>query len=431
MAENVFHLMTAVEAETELGPKYFYRQRTYRLRDSKKLKAFNFRGQQCFMQSMLLGVYVHELELKIENLFPELHDYKVYYDHVTRRMVVDGLFGRYVAAEADKETEDDLLIKIKSIVEWMALDITAEAPEQAVKVVETELVDKSVTTSVESDLSTDGIFPDEIQFVRVDSESIEGVAVKSYILLSLPSVAQFIGVKSDQFSEWVQQTTFADFIVSSHPSKIRGPEISGPFRKGFAKGYSPLMPLELVPELLVAFRQSGRKPEFPGRAEQLYMLARSTLEAVGLAISGNEDKAAAELARVSEGLGINAADQVIEIFKRYESRPFQVKTNLKFRGKVKEEGKDYKVVTGRITIGVTGKPASAWLAMGKIQALPAKLRTSGREVMRTISPENSVGVAFSESHYLRNSTNMDEVIKTGAQGKDFYKRLKDVGLLDE
>jgi len=72
MVDNVFHLMTAVEAETELGIKYFYRQKTYRYQKAKKLKAFNFKGQQCFMQSMLVGVYVHELELKLRSQFPEL-----------------------------------------------------------------------------------------------------------------------------------------------------------------------------------------------------------------------------------------------------------------------------------------------------------------------------------------------------------------------
>jgi hypothetical protein len=424
--------MTAVEAEEALGAKYFYRQKTYRYEKAKKLRAFQFRAQQCFLRDMLVGVYMDELEQKIASQFPELQGYRVYYDQDSRRVMVDGLFGRYVAVETDKETEDDLLTKLKNIAEWMAVagqeeeDSTPAGDEHTGE----DTVDKAVTTPGDKSLSTESVFPDEIQFVRIDTDQIEGVNVKSFILISLPSIAQFIGVKTDQFSEWVQKTTFSEFIVSTHPSKIRGPEISGPFQKGFVKGYSPLLPLELVPELIVAFRQSGRRPEFPGRAEQLYMLAKSTLEAVGLAISGNEDKAATELARVSEGLGVSAADQVIEIFKRYESRPFQVKTNLKFRGKVKNEGKDYKFVTGRITIGVTGKPASAWLALGKINRLPAKARTSGREVMRTISPADSVGVAFSESHYIKDSSNMDEVIKTGVQGKDFYKRLKDVGLLD-
>ena len=430
MVDNVFKLMTAVEAETELGAKYFYRQKTYRYQKTGKLKAFTFRGQQCFMQSMLLGVYVHELDLKLKAQFPELTGYRVYYDLDTHRMVVDGLFGKYIAADTDKETEDDLIVKIKSLVEWMAIEPQNHAYEAADEMAVDNTVTTKVSPSGETDLSTDGLFPDDIQFVRLDTEAVEGVTVKSYILISLPSIAQFIGTTTDGFAEWVQRNSFSAFVVSAHPRKIHGPDISGPFKKGFAKGYSPFLPLELVPELLVVFRQSGLNPKYPGRAEQLYNLARSTLESVGLAISGNENKAAAELARVSEGLGISAADQVIEIFKNYESRPFQIQTHRKFSGKVKAEGKDYRVVTGRITIGVTGRAASMWLTAGKMQKLPAKSRTSAREVMRAIAPADSVGIAFSESHYIKDSSDMDEVIKTGTQGKEFYQRLKDVGLLD-
>lgn len=427
MHDNAFHLMTAIEAEEELGAKYFYRQRTYRLRDGKKLKAFQFRGQQCFMRSMLLGVYVNELEQKIHDQFPELSNYRAYYDLESSRMIIDGVFGRYVAVDTARQTEEDLLTKLRNILEWLATDEDASETTSATTMQQD--VDKPVTTT--DNESLDVGFPEEIQILRVESSDVEGVPVKSFILISLPSIAQFIGVKSDRFSEWVQQTTFTDFVVSIHPTKRNGPEISGPFRKGFVQGFSPYLPLELIPELLVAFRQSGRKPSYPGRAEQLYNLAKSTLEAVGLAIGGKGDRAAAELARVSEGLGISAADQVIEIFKRYESRPFQVETNLKFRGKVKNEGKNYKLITGSITIGVTGRPASYWMSLGTIRQLPSKQRTSGREVMRTLSPGDSVGVTFSESHYLKDSSNLEEVIKTGKQGKEFYNRLKEVGLLDD
>ncbi len=435
MVDNVFRLMSAVEAEDELGAKYFYRQRTYRYQKAGKLKAFGFRGQQCFLPHKLLGVYIDELKAKILTTVPELKDANIFYDEETHRMVVDGIFGKYVAVQTDKENQEDLINKLLAVREW----VMTEEPEELDEVILTEEevapeevvpVEKGVTISVEEKPSP-GVFPSEIQFMQIDTGTVEGVEVKSFTLMSLPSMANFIGVRSDMFARWVQKTSFNNFVVSIHGSKIGGPQISGPFKKGFEKGYTPLLPLELVPEVLVALRQSGLTPDYPARAEQLYMVAKSTLEAVGLAISGNEDKAAAELAKVSEGLGISAANQVIEIFKRYESRPFQVKENKRFRGKVTSLGQDIKVVTGEITFGVTGRLPGAWIALGTAKKLPAKDRTSGREVMRHISPEDSVGVTFSESHFIKDHTNMEEVKKTGIQGKEFYKRLKDVGLLDD
>lgn len=431
--DNKFRLMTAVEAEDELGKKYFYRQKTYRYHEAKRLHAFDFHGKQCFLPNTLIKPYIEDLKAKLDRQFPELNYSEVFYDDLTRRMVVDGIFGRFVAASTDGENEEDLLRKVANLKEWfmeqgeMGNDgIIDHAPvvEKAV-----EKADETIDDSEETSLSSQ--FPEGITFVRVDTPSVEGVSVKSLILISLPSIAQFIGVKTDSFSEWIKATTFVGFTISIHRTRIHAPEISGAWKKGIQNGLVPFLPLELIPELLVAFRQSNRTPAFPGRAEQLYQLAKNTLEAVGLSISGNKTKAAKELATISEGLGISAADQVIEIFKRYESRPFQVDTNKSFRGKVMKERKDIKVVTGEITVGVTGSWPSQWTAEGAKKNLPSKQRVSGREVMRTISPADSVGVTFSESHYLKDSSNMAEVIKTGKQGKDFYSRLKDVGLLDE
>lgn len=434
---NKFRLMTAVEAEDELGGKYFYRQKTYRYHEAKKLHAFDYHGKQCFLPKMLIKPYIEDLKKKLDRQFPELTYSEVFYDDRTRRMVVDGIFGRYVAVNTDQENEEDLLKKIANLKEWFL-----EQGESLSDVPEVQSDDKKLVTvsSLEEDenelvamdtLSPAAQFPDGIMFVRVDTPSIEGVEVKSLVLISLPSIAKFIGVKSDAFSEWIGVTTFADFILSIHHKQIHSPEISGLWKKGIQKTLTPFLPLELIPELLIAFRQSGRTPAYPARAEQLYQLASDTLEAVGLAISGDKIKAAKELAKVSEGLGISAADQVIEIFKQYESRPFQVDTNRSFRGKVMNEGRDIKVITGEITIGVTGRWPSQWLADGVKHQLPSKKRASGREVMRTISPADSVGITFSESHYLKDSSDMKEVIKTGQQGKDFYSRLKDVGLLDD
>lgn len=426
--DNPFKLMTAVEAEAELGSKYFYRQKTYRYQKSGKLKAFSFRGQQCFLPNRLLEVYLNELKAKILKTVPELKDANVFFDDATKRMVVDGIYGKYVFVWTDKETEEDLITKLIAIKEWV---LTESEPEAEFELEESRAVEKAVTTTVDKQLPS-GVFPSEIQFFQVKTGVVEGVKVKSYILISLPSIARFIGARTDHLSDWVQRSkTFSGFIVSIHNSKLDGPDISGPFQKGFAKGATPLLPLELIPELLVAFRQSGRAVGYPARAEQLYMLASTTLEAVGLAISGNENKAAQELAKVSEGLGISAANQVIEIFKRYESRPFQIRESKRFHGKVESLGLDHSIVTGEITVGVTGRLPGAWKALGTAHKLPSKQRTSGREVMRTISPADSVGITFSESHYIKDHSSMPEVIKTGKQGKDFYKRLKDVGLLND
>ncbi len=435
--DNKFRLMTAIEAEDELGKKYFYRQKTYRYEQAGRLRAFAFRSRQCFLPNKLLQPYIEDLRDKLKAQFPELRYSKVFYDDATRRMVIDGIFGRYIAADTDTETEADLLKKIASVREWLMEQDRELEKGNTDEVLPFDLDDevvedrsqKSGVTSLVPSIATS--FPDSIMYVRVDTAEIEGVSIKSFVMISMPSIAQFIGVKTDQFTEWINQTTFAAFILSAHYKQIQGPEFSGPWKKGSQKGLTAFLPLELIPELLVAFKQSNRSPAFPARAEQLYMMARSTLEAVGLSISGNHTLAAKELAKVSEGLGISAADQVIEIFKRYESRSFQVETNRKFRGKVVSSGKDIKETTGRITFGVTGQYPGAWKALGESRRLPVKHRSSGREAMRALSPSNSVGVTFSESHYIKDPNNLEEVIKTGKQGKDFYERLKEVGLLDD
>jgi hypothetical protein len=91
---------------------------------------------------------------------------------------------------------------------------------------------------------------------------------------------------------------------------------------------------------------------------------------------------------------------------------------------------DYAITTGKITLGVTGRTASDWQALGSSKNLPAKYRTTGREVMRQVSPADSVGLTFAESHYIR-VPEVKEAIETGKQGKSFYQRLKDVGLLED
>jgi hypothetical protein len=428
----MYKLMTAVELEAELGAKYFYRQRTYRFQKAGKIRAFALRGQQCFLPNKVVEAYINELKARIYSTVPELKNANVFYDNSAepKRMVADGIFGRYVAVETDKENEEDLIKKLLGIKEWIMSE-----PEAVVEVLDEPVnVEGAIEQAIGPTRSPKvpaGVFPSEIRLVEVKTDVVAGVEVKSYFLFSLPSIADFIGVRSDAFSKWVQGTSFKKFVVSIHNRKLDGPQISGPFVKGFEKGFTPLLPFELVPELLVAFKQSGRTPDYPARAEQLYNLASSTLEAVGLAISGNSDKAASELAKVSEGLGISTAEQVVALFKRYESRNFQVNENKRFHSKIKAVGDRYDIVTSDITVGVTGMTPNAWKDYGKDQKLPYKHRVSSREVMRHTKPEESVGITFSESHYIKNHSDMEEVIETGLQGKLFYKRLKDVGLLDD
>lgn len=377
----------------------------------------------------MLEVYISELKAKIIAAVPELKDANVFYDDATKRMVVDGIYGKYIAAHTDKENEEELVAKLLVVKEWLLTEETSIGESSEMSHDEPSADQAGDTNPGAQNPSAS--FPSDIQFVQVNTSSIEGIDVKSFTLMSLPSIAQFIGIRSDNFSQWIKRTDFAHYVVSAHYKSLQGTEISVPWKKGFVSGYTALIPLEILPEVLVALRHSGLAPGFPARAEQLYMLAQSTLEAVGLAISGNEDKAAQEIAKVSEGLGISGANQVIEIFKRYESKPFQISENKRFRGKVAAIGQDIKAVTGEITVGVTGRLPGAWKALGVARKLPAKQRTSGREVMRNLSPEDSVGITFSESHYIKDHTNMEEIKKTGRQGKEFYKRLKDVGLLDD
>jgi hypothetical protein len=435
-----FRLITAVEAENDLGKKYFFHQKTSLYQEANLLHAIDYHGRQCFFPHKLILPYIDDLKDKLNKRFPELKYSEIFYDDQTKRMVIDGIFGRFIEADTDKENEDDLLEKVAILREWFMnqdgipeTDTGNDLVDNKVLATEDKVlsdVDELEPTKIKTD-STPLNLPEGITFIRVDTPDISGVNIKSMILMSLPSIAKFIGVKTDYVSEWVASTTFTNYVLSIHHKQIHAPEISGAWKKGIINGLTPFLPLEIIPEFLVAFRQSGRTPAYPGRAEQLYQLAKGTLEAVGLSIAGDSSQAAKELAKVSEGLGIPAADQVIEIFKRYESRPFQINTNKLFRGKVNKEGRDIKTITGQITLGVTERYPNQWLALGNAHKLPSKQRASGREVMRNVSPADSVGVTFSESHYLKDSSNMNEVIKTGKQGKDFYTRLKDVGLLDD
>jgi len=428
MPDNPFHLLTASEAEKEFGKKYFYRQRIYRLSKSGKIPAFNLRGRQCFMGRHILKVFLKELELKIVKQFPEfdIGSIRVFYDTVNeKRIVIDGILGRSVSVDTDKEAEDDLLKKIIHVIEWAS---SPESEDKSVKITKPKKISSKKQTKRDPSLSN--VLPEEIMYLRVDAKEVKGVEIKSNILISIPSIAQFIGVRSDKFIRWLRRTSFNNFTLSAHPRHLHGTQNRVPWKKGVVPGYTTLIPFELVPEIIVAFKQSGNKPKYQEKAKLLYQLSKNTLEAVGIAISGDRDKAAKELAKVGRGLGLTAADQVIGIFKQYETREFQIQTTKQFQGKIRSMGGNYKVTIGSLTAGITGRKPYVWQALGKSRNLPSKMTTSGREVMRELSPSDSVGMTFGEKHWTKDPVTA-EAIKTGKQGKKFYERLKGVGLLDD
>ncbi len=436
MPGHYFHLLTPLEAEVEFGEKYFYRQKIYRLAERGKIVTFKKQGQVVFLGNHVLEGFLKDLEEKITTKFPEfdISKLQIFYDSTRgKRMVVDGLFGKGISVDTTKETEEDLLQKISGILEWMQ---TEPQKVTTTEVLESDENIENITNfyqdlgDSEEENNLAQVLPEEIYWVRVAVGSIEGVEVKSGVLISLPSIAQFIGIRTDSFIEWLTQTHFINSVLSGHYRQIQDTEISVPWKKGVVKGFSTFIPFELVPEIIVSFKNSGRTVNFPKKAEMLYDIASSTLSAVGLAISGNKDKAAQELASIGHSLGLDVADQIIGIFKKYESREYQVQTNKEFAGKVKSIGEDYATVTGKLTFGITGRTAATWKLFGSSRKLPSRITQSSREVMRTLAPEEGVGMTFGEKHFI-NDPNLPEAIETGKKGKEFYERLKKVRLLDE
>jgi hypothetical protein len=438
MAANTYELLSAPELEESLGPKYFYRQKIYRLAEGQRIRRYRFREQTCFMSSEVVKAFLEDLERALTVQHPDIDHAKIeiLYDPDARRVVVDGLFEKGVAVDAVKETQEDLLSKVAHIKEWTS-GVTYSGESSG---------DSGGVTPQAQEVTPDeslvpSTLPTELAWVKLDVGEIKGVEVKSLILISLPSLAQFVGLRTDSFSRWVATSTFADSVLSAHYRHFQSQADSehppaqltqdgGSWRKGFAPGYVSLLPLEVVPELLVAIRQSQFRPRFPQKAEMLYRIAKTALEAVGLALGGDKARAADELALVGQGLGLSEADQIIAIFRQHANRDFQIKTNKEFRGKVKAVKADYAITTGKITLGVTGRTAADWQTIGSSKNLPAKYRTTGREVMRQVSPADSVGLTFAESHYIK-VPEVAEAIETGKQGKSFYQRLKDVGLLED
>jgi len=425
MSITINHLLTASEAEELLGKKYFYRQRIYRLAENNKITTFTRKDRTVYLGNHIVQAFLKELSLRIQDKFPEINinSIRIFYDTVTgKRIVIDGLLGKSISANTDEDNEEDVLGKISSVLEWLRGDL-----------VDTQGVDpysgEEDPQEEMTEISLNKVLPEEIMWLRVDTGIVEGVEVKSYILISLPSIAQFVGVRTDNFVQWISTTTFSEFILSAHYKQLKGTEKSVPWKKGVVTGYTPFVPFELLPEIIVALRQSRNTPAYPEKAQMLYSLANNTLQAVGIAISGDKDKAAEELAKIGMGLGLNAADQIIGVFKQYESREFQVQTTKEFSSKIKELKMDYATTIGTLTLEITGRWPSQWKTLGNSKKLPKVVTASSREVMRKLSPSDGVGMTFGEKHFTK-EPKVAEAVETGKQGKDFYERLKKVGLLD-
>lgn len=435
MDTNINRLFTAQEAEKMLGRRYFYRQRIYRLAENKKIIGLTRKDSVIvYFGNQVVQGFLKDLSLKIEAKFPEINidSIRIFYDSVTgKRIVIDGLFGRSISINAETENEEDVISKISGILDWVKADSKeiSDDPSSYEKVdIEIEEANK-VATSSDPVSSFIEVLPEEILWVRVDTSTIEDVEIKSYILVSLPSIAQFIGMSTSNFIRWISGSTFSELVLSAHSKQFQGIQSRIPWKKGVVTGYIPFIPFEIMPEVIVAFKQSNASPQYPEKADMLYKLAKNTLQAVGIAISGDKDKAAEELAKVGLGLGLNAADQIIGVFKQYESREFQVQTTKEFQSKVKELRMDYATTIGTLTLEITGRWPSQWKALGTSRKLPKKVSDSSREVMRELYPSDGVGMTFGEKHFTKDA-NISEAVKTGKQGKDFYERLKRVGLLD-
>ncbi len=437
--KNIVHLMSALEIEEALGSKYFYRQRIYRMAEAGTITTFERQGKSVYLGNLVLKAFLKDLEEKIATKFPDFKDQKlqVFYDQFDkRRIYVDGLFGKTIYADTDKENEDDILKKISNIVEFMLADTKSTSIEGDTDLIPTQndkgdlVVDLGESNSQELAGKPEGgtVLPEEIAWVKVPGDIVDGVPVKSGMLVSLASIAQFVGIRTDYVLEWITATTLSSYVLSAHYKQVQTPEISGVWKKGVVSGKTPYIPFELLPEMLVAFKQSGRTVNYPQKAEMLYEIAKTTLEAVGLAVIGNRDQASQELAAVGRKLGLTMADQIIGIFKQYESREFQISSTKEFASQVKKNGEEYALTTGRLTLGITERTASWWKAYGASRNLPKSM--SGREVMRNLSPTNSIGMVFGEQHYIK-EPKIDEAIETGRQGKNLYGRLNRLGLLDK
>ncbi|MCA9397977.1 hypothetical protein KC573_04040, partial [candidate division WWE3 bacterium] len=171
MAKKIFTLLSASDAEEMLGEKYFYRQRIYRLAERGRINEFTLNGKTCFLGNLIVKEFLKDLELRIQQNHPNLDfdEIHCFYDEMNgKRMVVDGLFGKGVSVDTDKETEEDLLKKVSAVVEWFESEQSNSKPVVSNASQSHEVNDEYITSTV----------PEEIEWIRVDTHLIEEVEVK-------------------------------------------------------------------------------------------------------------------------------------------------------------------------------------------------------------------------------------------------------------
>lgn len=108
-------LLTAQKLEEALGQKYFYRQRIYRLGQSGVIPYYEVGGIFYFSEEDVIWAFLDQLAERIRSRFSfDTSSLRVWYEN--KSMFVYGFpEGRSVAADTDKETEEDLLGKVEKL----------------------------------------------------------------------------------------------------------------------------------------------------------------------------------------------------------------------------------------------------------------------------------------------------------------------------
>lgn len=117
--EKVTNLYTAQELEELLGRKYFYRQGIYRLSEDGKIKSYQVNGVLYLSHDELIIAVLNKLAERISYRYPWLIRFRLRIKNTENKELVIYGFpdGREITANAESETEEDVLSKIESIRE--------------------------------------------------------------------------------------------------------------------------------------------------------------------------------------------------------------------------------------------------------------------------------------------------------------------------
>ena len=113
------NLYTAQELEEHLGKKYFYRQGAYRLAEDGKISSYQVEGVLYFSSQEVVLAILNRLAQRIRNRFPwiTIRNLRVKFDEEEGKKITVYGFpgGRKIVADAENETEEDLLNKVEKI----------------------------------------------------------------------------------------------------------------------------------------------------------------------------------------------------------------------------------------------------------------------------------------------------------------------------